>query len=367
MADQVIIPQLPFVAGAHEHTEQAFTQVVTPTTSSQIFEFEIPSYGYLRHFWLQVVGAGGTGGTANADAPYNLLQDITLLDTNGAPIFGPLDGFAALQSNIWGGYAFQQDPRKGPWYVGTTPNFAFSLRIPIEISHYDGTGALANQNSAAPYKLRFTVAPLSTVWSVNPAPVPAFTIIGMLEAWSLPNEVDGLGRPQAQVPPNHGTVQYWSSRTQTVSTGNNTIQCLRVGNLVRNIIFIARTAGGVRSNTVFPDTPALNWDARQLEFDSQLHRQQTMFEKLNNSTLDTGVFVYTFAHSTLNRVGDDRPTLWLPTVQATRLEVQGTLAAGGTVQIVTNDIAPVEVNPTQRYVERNATGFQPNPDTAARR
>lgn len=358
----VQIPQLPFVAGAHEHTEQAFTQTVTPTTSAQIFEFEIPSYGYLRHFGLQVTLAGGTGGTATGDAPWTLLSDITLLDTNGAPIYGPLDGFATLQANIWGGYAFRQDPRTGPWYQGTGPNYAFYLRIPVEISHYDGTGSLANQNAAAPYKIRFTVNPIASTWSVAPSPVPAITIIGFLEAWSLPNEVDGMGRPQAQVPPNHGTVQYWSSRTQTTSTGNQTIQVQRVGNLIRNLVFIARNASGVRTDACFPDAITLNWDARQLEFESQKHRQQVQFEKIYQPTVDAGVFVYTFAHSTLNRAGDDRPTLWLPTVQATRLEIQGQVATAGSVQIMVNDIAPVEVNPTQRYVERSATGFQPNRD-----
>src|SRR5205085_2226704 len=94
-----------------------------------------------------------------------------------------------------------------------------------------------------------------------------FKIRIVLEAWSLPNAVDALGRPQAQLPPNYGTVQYWSERNQSgLSAGNQTVQVLRVGNLIRNVIFTVReTSGtGTRKDSLFPEFPIINWDARQL-------------------------------------------------------------------------------------------------------
>lgn len=360
---QAVVPVVPFVAAAHEHTEPAFVQTVTPGTSQQQFEFDIPSFGYLRHLWFDVVGSGGSGGNAAADAPWNVLDQIQLLDTNGAPIFGPLDGFAAMLSNKLGAYAFQSDPATVAGFSGTGPNFTYSQRIPVEISHYDAFGSIANQNAAAPYKVRFSVNTIANIWATAPSTVPSLTIRGYAECWSLPNETDPLGRPQAQVPPNHGTVQYWSSRRDQYASGNNTVQVFRVGNLIRNLVFVARDTNGVRSDSVFPDPIILNWDARQQFNHSQRYHNALFTEKLSGSpTRPTGVFWFPMNTSVLNHAGDDKPTLYYPTVQATRLEVTGNTAATGTIQVITNDIAPVEVNPAERYVETSRTGFQPNPD-----
>ena len=57
--------------------------------------------------------------------------------------------------------------------------------------------------------------------------------------------------------------------------------------------------------------------------------------------------------------GDEEPNLWLPTVQASRVELQGVFAAAGSLQILTNDVAPATVDPSERYVESATTGFHP--------
>jgi hypothetical protein len=63
----------------------------------------------------------------------------------------------------------------------------------------------------------------------------------------------------------------------------------------------------------------------------------------------------------LGHNGDGTPELFLPTVQATRLECVGTSVTAGTVDIIVNDVAPAEVNPEQRYAEGSETGFHPGP------
>jgi hypothetical protein len=321
----------------------------------------------MRHLFIQVTAEGGGGavaGVGNPDFPWSLLQGITLLDVNGAPLFGPIDGYAALWANIAGGYAFNQDPRVGPGFSSNGNNPSFCLRVPVEISHFDGLGSLANQNAAASYKLQLAIASIAQAYNVAPSVAPTLTIKVWLEAWSLPNEVDVAGRPQAQLPPAHGTSQYWSSRRQDVLTGDNTVQLTRVGNLIRNIIFISRDVNGVRDDTVFPDPVILSWDARQLLQESQYYRRRVMHERLVDTARDVGVWVYGFTHSVHNRAGDETPNLWLPTVQSTRLEMTGNNTKSGSVQVVTNDIAPVEVMPSERYVDDSATGFRPNAGAA---
>jgi hypothetical protein len=372
---------IPFIASAHEHAETAplIQSKRAAKNPTEVFEFNIPSYGYIRNLWLDVEvtpGKAASGAEASADSPFNAIQELTLLDTNGAPIFGPLTGYNTFLSNLFGGYTYQQDVRTDFYYkkIQSGGEARFQLRIPIEISHHDGTGCVGNQNAAAPYRVRLVLnsneafykkepeEPTKSEWKVRP----------ILEAWSLPNAVDALGRPQAQLPPNYGTVQYWSERVQTgIATGQNTVQVLRVGNLIRNLIFIGRetSSTGARSDEVFPEFPIINWDARQLFNETLAYRKTLSQEQLETNQivetppLPAGVFAYTFNKTNQSRAGDDKPWLWLPTVEATRLELVGNYAKGGVVQVLVNDVAPAEVNPTQRYAVPSATGFHPETGT----
>lgn len=365
------MPMIPFVGAAHEHTEVApvIKQLLASGGAATTYEFNVPSYGYMRALWLDISAAGGanTEATYAGDAPFNAIQEVTLLDTNGAPIFGPLSGYNVFLSNLYGGYAYQQDPRSlGNYNAGATSgNFRWQCRIPLEISHHDATGCIGNQNAAAPYRMRLTVAAPATIYTKAPGTYPTLTITPVLEAWSLPNAVDALGRPQAQLPPNYGTVQYWSERVQTgVSEGQNTVQVLRVGNLIRNLIFIARktNATGTREDAIWPLTPTLNWDARQLNNDMLQYRENVSYEPLESIPTQgrpAGVLAYTFNRTVQGRAGDEKPFLWLPTVEATRLELSGSFEKEGVVNILVNDVAPAEVNPSQRYALPNATGFHP--------
>lgn len=386
-----VAPAIPFIASAHEHAETfpVVTKDYSTSEAEETVEFNVPSYGYIRAIWLDVSMPAQKGVTAeeNIDAPFAALGAITLLDTNGAPIFGPLSGFNAFLSNLYGGYAYQQDPRTLPTFLAfeKSGKFRFQLRIPVEISHHDGTGCIGNQNASAPYRVRLTMnkaesATGEALYKKKPEAFEAgkkLEVKPILEAWSLPNAQDALGRPQAQLPPNYGTVQYWSERVQSgINAGLNNVQVLRVGNLVRNLIFVGRETSSVgkRADGVSPEFPIINWDARQLFNETLTYRQTRSFEPLesigSNVALKTGeglgngrptgVYAYTFDRTNQDRAGDDKPWLWLPTVEATRLEWTGNWEKGGVNIILTNDVAPAEVNPTQRYALPSATGFHPS-------
>jgi hypothetical protein len=356
-AQPAAVAALPFVASAHEHVEPAFTQTVTPGASvQQLNPIDIPAYGYIRHIFLEVVASGGTGGTIAADGPWNLFQQITLQDVNGSNIFGPIDGYAAYIANLVGGYAFRNNPVDSPWFVGSAPNPAFYLRIPVEVSHKDGLGALANQNSAANYKLTLAINTVAAAFSAAPSPVPTLTIRGWLEAWTIPAAQDNRGRPQAQVPPLLGSGQYWSSRLQSgIVVGANTIPMTRLGNYIRALAFIARDGSGVRQDTVFPDPFQFNWDGMTIRNQSQRYAQQDFYEKTQGTlTRPTGVFILPFNHGGPDAaLGNEDPDLWLPTTQSSRLEVAGNSAVAGSVQVLTSEVAPIESDQTQRYVVPN--------------
>jgi hypothetical protein len=385
---------IPFIASAHEHSEPfpIITREVTAKMGQETTEFNVPSYGYLRAIWLDIlVPEQEEEATEETEDTFTGLTNITLLDTNGAPIFGPLTGFNTFLANYFGGYAYQQDPRLLPNFTtlttGKSGKYRQQLRIPVEISHHDGTGCIGNQNASAPYRVRITIPEAEGaqgLWKKEPKKIKAGSKVEVkcyLESWSLPNAQDALGRPQAQLPPNYGTVQYWSERIVSgIVVGLNNVQVLRVGNLIRNLLFVGRetSATGKRSDKVLPEFPLLNWDARQLNNDSLSYRQTRTFEPIEGSSgggaelkekpkvgagRPAGVLAYTFNRSNQDRAGDDKPWLWLPTVEATRLELTGSWETAGICNVIVNDIAPAEVNPTQRYALPSATGFHPAAET----
>jgi hypothetical protein len=351
------IPALPFVASSHEHVEPAFTVTVTPgAATQQLNPIDIPAYGYLRYLFLEVSASGGAGGTLAADGPWNLFQSINLQDVNGSNIFGPLDGYSTYLTNLLGGYANRSNPADSPFYVGAAPNPVFYLRIPVEISRKNGLGALANQNSAANYKLAMTINTAAAMASVAFTTPPTFTIRGWLEAWTLPAAQDSRGRPQAQVPPLLGTGQYWSSRTQSgILAGSNTVALTRLGNYIRTLVFVARDNTGARADTVFPDPWQWNWDGMTLRTQSQRYSHQDFYEKTDGTvTRPTGVFVLPFNHGgPLAAFGNEDPDLWLPTTQSSRLEIAGTSAVAGSIQVLTNEVAPIEQDQAARYISPN--------------
>lgn len=355
---------VPFTAAAHEHTEIAFDETVTPAAASaQLGPFNVPAYGYFRHMLIEVStveeGEQEAEAVTNEDFPWNLFSNIQINDVNGAPIFGPLGGYASLWASIIGGYAGRPDPRVMPFFNGEFKKPAFLLRIPLEVSHHDGFGSLANQNAAASYRVALTLNETAKL-STKIKKAPKIRVRGWLEAWSLPNERDIAGRPQAEAPPMLDSAQYHSFFTKNTQKGNNTVLLVRVGSLIRNLVIIARNEAGVRKDAVFPNPCSLEWDSRGIREDSQVMLQELLASSVPElKTRDAGVFAYPLDRSTKNTVGDDSPMLWYPTVQSTRLEIRGNTEEAGTLQLITNDVAPVAVQPAERYQEESRTGFHP--------
>lgn len=349
-APQIVVP---FVRAAQEHQE-AFLDVsqVIGAGNVPLSPVDIPAYGFMRGIFIEVTATGGTGAAAIAkgDAPFSAVTDISVMDVNGAPIVGPLDGYDVFLANKYGGYRrANTNPRLHPDFqpVQTTGNFSYLLYVPIEVSGRDGLGSLANLNAASSYKLRVTVAGSGSVYSTNPTTLPTVRVRAWLDAWTQPSPEDLRGNPQATQPPAHGTTSFWSKNVVNVNSGQQTIRLQRVGNLIRDLIFVYRDASGVRNKTNFPAPFQIYWDTRLLKELQPITWRGQMAQKFNLTGaddsaggLDTGVYVEDYMHEFDGQVGAELRDGWLPTVQSTRLEVFGNFGAAGTLTILTNDVSP---------------------------
>jgi hypothetical protein len=301
--------------------------------------------GYARAIVLLVEATGGTGvaAVAHGDAPWNALQSISIEDTAGRPIVGPLSGYQLFQANKRGGYLGFNNPDAYPSFqaVQTNGNFAFKVRIPLEITPRDALGALPNQTSASTFKVFYSLSPAADIYTTAPTTAPTSVRVRcFLEAWSQPRDFAPDGTQNAMRPPAAGTVQFWTASNVNVSPGEQRITLQRVGNHLRNLglIYYNDNVPRIRESAEFPDFIRLEMDNKILfEIPKSVWVDQ-MFERYGFAA-DTGVFWLDFIHDMDGRAGHEGRNLWLPTTSGTRLDVIGNFTGtGGVLQILTNDV-----------------------------
>lgn len=390
-AQQAVL--IPFSRAADEHIEQFVdTSVVLGANSQAIGPFDVPAYGFMRSILILVEATGGVNGAATVDgqpdAPWSLLSDVQLTDVSQSAIVGPFDGYSLYLLNKYSGLYGRTSPRNLPTFSAVAEgaaalgNFSFSLRFPVEVGNRDALGSLANQNASSTYKLRMTIGSTASIYATSlDTTAPTVRVRAYLEAWTQPAPGDQLGAPQATFPPAHNTTQYWSQTVATLSSGQQSIRHPRVGNYIRNLIYVYRSAGGVRQSvdSSWPDPATLSYDTRPLNILQRQIWRQYVAERfalygpreaaggLGNSatdfrltttpaggtyapgvgvsqvyvdSLDAGVFPYDFMHEFDGRGGQELRDGWLPTVQSTRLELAGNFGTAGSLTILTNDVSP---------------------------
>ena len=361
---------VPFVRATVEHTEPTSYDVsqLLGTGAITLPDVVIPAYGFLRAIKLVVTTSAGAGAAVfSADAPFNVLQNIILQEPNGAQIANFPSGYDLYLANKYGGYWHGNDPRiSGNQTFNLTGGlFSFTLRIPIELNLRDAVGSLPNQNSGAQFRVKMNLAAsatgtgASTPYTTQPATTfPTVRIRAFAEEWDQPED-NTDGRPNQTVPPALNTTQYWSRQDFPVNAGQAQIRLTRVGNLIRNLIFVFRDAstGQRTADATWPDPLTVYYDTRPLDIISRgvwidrIYERYGYGAQLGNTNsaagtalaLDSGggresaVWPLDFCHEFGGFVGRELRDLWLPTLSSTRLEVQGTFPAG-TLSVLTNDV-----------------------------
>lgn len=346
---------VPFTRASSERVESSGIDVSRQlSASAQDFQFDVPAVGYLRSLVVLVEATGGTatGAAATEDGPWNVLQDIAVTEPNGAPIFSCNSGFELYLINKWGGYRPNSDPKANPAWstvAAGTGNFSFLLRIPLEINAREALGSLPNQNAAATFKLRFRLAATATVLSGTITAAPTVRVRTWTEAWEQP-AVSSAGAPNQIHPPAVNTTQFWSAQTYNVSQGEQQIRQNRVGQYIRNLIFILRdSTTPTRSDgeANWPDPFRLYLDARPvLELNKTVWKQY-LYERFGRGAAgdspgqkDNGVYVLSYTHDQDGSAGYELNDLWQPTLGTTRFEFSGNfLNSAGTLTVLTNDVA----------------------------
>lgn len=354
-------PVVPFIRGSGLHRESVFDSTYTLTGNTQdIPPIDINAYGYMRSVMVLVTTASAGGGSAVTlveDGPFNVLQNIQLLQPNGFPFHQVTSGYSEYLINKYGGYEGYNDPRADQYNYsyttgsGTAPALGFALRIPVELNIRDALGALPNKNAAAPFKLKMTLNTLANVFGGSPT-TPSIRVRVYLEAWDQPPGTLN-GQSVQTTPPAMNTIQYWTEQPITVASGQFNARLTRMGNYLRMILPVLRRASSSRANgqSDWPDPLTILIDQRNQDYIAKPIWEKDIYEKWGYSgpasglteaagTYDNGVFPYDWAHEFDGRVGHENRDLWLPTIEATRFELSGSWGNAGVMTVLTNDVAP---------------------------
>lgn len=347
--EQQTLPKLPFVKATRATTEPFGDNTEQMLASDQVTvaDTNVPAFGWFRSILIWVVASGGTASGTNAvareDAPFNVLQNLSLVDTNGKPLVGPFNGWDLYLVNKWAPTVeWALDAKSSPVYSAPDAggNFSFVLRLPSEVGGRDGLGSLANAQSNSKYRVSYNIAAASTVFSTQPGgALPSVRVRMVMESYAPVDAAAPNGQPQETSPPFDGTTMHVSKSTPTVASGDKQVDLTRVGYMIRSLIFTLRTSAPARTTSDFPSQMRLLLDNKQVDVIYRDIQRHLMWQR-TGLTPDTGVLVWDYTHDLDGRSGGELRDLWLPTSTATRLTLEGTWGGSAvSLEVLTSDVA----------------------------
>lgn len=244
----------PFFPGTLDLETRTYSVSNTLTTSSiPLATFYPKTNGFLADLWIRLVATGGAGvGTLQTvnDGILGYLGSITLSDTGGQPILGPMTGHEFAMFVKWGGFSFSDDPRNSETFteVSTSGNGNVTLHIPVQFVRREPLGPLPNTNSNNAYALDITQAPSTAVFSTPPPTTPPTVNISVYQdSYRQSSGKDAQGNPTVTTPPGLGAVLYARRNIITTTAGQQDLQLSQQEGSYRALHLIMKDSVGSRT------------------------------------------------------------------------------------------------------------------------
>lgn len=313
------------------------------------FTYNVIPGGFLRGVRLQMRSAGGVGGIATADNPWNVWQSIKLENVDGSEIMKPMGGYAyylgARFFRPWDG-----DPARRRDYAAG-PNPSGTLFIKPEIRQT--AGVLANTDARSQYRIAYS---LNTATAVNTGgtTAPTISITKYAEIWAQPDSSDAHGN-QIQALPSGlaiATLRRHDIKTLNGAGSENVLQLSLTGNEIRGLILVVRDSNAARQDYL---SDPIRWtiDNRNLGVFSPFEvfdHMEDFYDQLQSgsSTRPQGVYVFPRFFDPGSLKGQS----WMGTTNATYLTWEtSTLSTAtnvpGTVEIIADEVVPVGAVPME--------------------
>lgn len=372
------VPAIPFTRAARRKSILGW-QTASATLGASavpIPPIQIPAAGHLAGLELlvQIATTGNatatTAPTGITDSPWNVFNQISVVNAAGDNIISPIDGYALYLINKYGAFRGQPpfvDPRKDAYFSAlttgsgaTAPTGQFRLFVPFEIDPAQAFCAVPNLAANKAYILQLQLNPLASLYAgaggngtQSAAGVTTVTVTIISHYWSVPAAVNAGGVPQQQSPTGSGSVALWQIEPVVITPGDKIVQMHNVGNVIREAIFVLRTATGFRTSADWPALSQIVLNNDLMEYKPTAAWQAEMAERFgyNGGTIDTGggldsgVFVWSapLVGENLLASPSNARDPYLITQDATLLQIRGTSfgASASTLQIYTNAVKPI--------------------------
>ncbi len=336
-------PTLPFTIGSRLSRRQSFqlsnialqSSAVTTPAGAPV---QVPAVGWAKNIRLEVT-ATITGGTPSftADAPFNIIDHITFRNSAGQNLVAPLSGIEWYYVNkyfgngqgLTSGVGRLSDAKVGRQYTATpATTIHFFLDVPFEIDPQMALGTLPLLASNRSYQLEVALSSIATVFGATTPPTSvSVTIDASINFWDLPNGND------ASEPFGVNTLSIISKENPGLSTGDQLTKITNTGNVMRNILLIARDNTGVRNDAAWPATSELYLDNnpmirfKKTEWEDDMIRQYGLEAAAKDAAngLDSGVYNIPFHlyAGGLNGDPSNARSQLLATLDATQLQFKG--------------------------------------------
>lgn len=243
----------PFFTGTLDLETHTYSVTNTLSTNAvPLPTFYPKTNGFLADLWIRLTATGGaTAGTLQTvnDGIFGYLSSITLSDTGGQPILGPMTGHEFAMFVKWGGFSFSDDPRNSETFteVSTVGNGSFTLHIPVQFVRREPLGPLPNTNSNNAYALDITQAAASAVFSANPGTLPSINVQVYQDSYRQSAGKDAQGNATVTSPPGLGAVLYARRNILTFASGAQDLQLSQQEGSYRALHFILKDSTGSRT------------------------------------------------------------------------------------------------------------------------
>lgn len=363
---------VPFIRGTGLGRYNFFDQSgVTLSASGSQYTIPVKAYDYMRSIIVRVdtTAAGtGTAVTLQPDGPFNFFTNVQVYQPNGQTLYQTTSGYHSFAAHKYVGAAGYNDPRQFNDFNysaggGTAPTLTFQFRIPFTISS-DGLGAVPNKNAAAPFFLQLNTNALASVFGGTVSVSPTFRIRCYLEAYDQPPT--SLGGLQVQTtPPNMNTLMRITEQQILMSSGQFDAKLPRVGNYIKNLLFISRNSSGARiagtAGWADPVQIVLDEDPKDnvpyyswLQDIYEYYGYGAQYGTATAGTfvvpaadspggIDAGVYPYVYNPSPTGEVNAlDTGNRWLPTIESESYLLRGNWGASvSKLNVIYTEVLPV--------------------------
>ena len=349
-----------FTVASRSQRRFSNTQSVANTVGASFAPIQLPATGYVRRISLyvtQTVTFASGAALVTGDAPFNLINGVTLTDATGQPITQPINGYNLYLVNKYfssgtrdlNRVMFLGNPQMGPEFThtltGQVYNAVFRLDLDLEQDSNTGYGCIPNLDSNASLQLKIDYAPYTNAVTGTTPSAVALAIRISQEYWApVGRSLNGV--PTQDAPVGNGDYVETRYETQTVTaSAENTVTLTNRGGLIKGLLLVSRAAGvrtaftaGSNVGTILDNNPIDEGITLEEHYDSIRRAYGYLGTDLTTSYapltagvlpgLDRGVLPVNFAalsggrDSWLNtRVGSLLQMKFTPGASATQLEV----------------------------------------------